>query len=61
MINASDSVAEGDISSSTREQIFGLWKGGRTLKQISQMTGLPIKLVGRILKQKQKPIILKGG
>ena len=40
--------------------VFDLWRAGKTLNDISELTGLDLKTVMTILKEKQKSIVQKG-
>ena len=57
--NESDDGISGipfDIS----ERIFELWQERKTLREISQELNLPIEIVERDLKRRQKTLIPKG-
>lgn len=69
MDSSGDSAVESDISDITditricatkQKEIINGWNEGKGLREIARDTGLSIKDVKRILKQKQKTFIEKG-
>lgn len=57
--NAIDSSDE-DISGIMLRRVMKAWSEGKTARQISAETGLPIALVYRYLKLGQKPIVKRS-
>jgi hypothetical protein len=63
MNNSDQNASEGDIRgirSDVSERILALWRIGKTLREIGEELNLPIKIVKRILKERQKTLIQKG-
>jgi hypothetical protein len=63
MNNSDQNAREGDITgirSDISERILALWRTGKTLREISEELDLPIEIVKRILKARQKTLIQKG-
>jgi len=59
MINDEKSAA-GDDPAIIYQYIFDAWIAGKNVKEISDLTGLNLETVMRILKEKQKPIVKEG-